>query len=362
MRRTILHIAYPLTPVSTDTVGGSEQMLALLDRELTAAGHDSLVLAAAGSKVAGRLIASPPAPARLDDEARRMGQDAHAELIRDTLSRYPVDLIHMHALDFWAYLPGDGVPTLTTLHLPPDWYPDWVFRMGRREFYMNCVSYSQHRSCPSSQHLLPPILNGVDVARFGCKAPRRGYVLALGRICPEKGFHHALDAAKEAGVEMILAGEVFPYDAHLRYFEEEIRPRLDNKRRFIGPVGFEKKRRLLGQARCLLVPSTVAETCSLVSMEALASGTPVVAYRSGALPEVVEHGVTGYVVSGVEEMAEAIGKVGELQAEVCRRAARERFSSREMVQQYFNLYQKLTASPAYLATPRLRPGISWLMA
>ena len=81
-----------------------------------------------------------------------MGQEAHAELIRDTLSRYPVDLIHMHALDFWAYLPGDSVPTLTTLHLPPDWYPDWVFRMGRREFYMNCVSYSQHRSCPPSPH------------------------------------------------------------------------------------------------------------------------------------------------------------------------------------------------------------------
>lgn len=362
MRRTILHIAYPLTPVSKDTVGGSEQMLALLDRELTAAGHESLVIAAEGSKVAGKLIASPPAPKKLDEAARRMGQEAHAELIRDVLGRYPVDLVHMHALDFWSYLPGDGVPTLATLHLPPDWYPEWIFQIGRREFYLNCVSYSQQRSCPASAHLLPAILNGVDVERFGCKGARREYVLGLGRICPEKGFHDALDAAKQAGVEMILAGEVFPYESHMRYFEEEIKPRLDAKRRFIGPVGFEKKRKLLGQARCLLVPSTVAETCSLVSMEALASGTAVVAYPSGALPEVVEQGATGYLVKNVEEMAEAIRRVGEIQGEVCRRAARERFSSSQMVQQYLNLYQKLTASPAYLAAPRLRPGISWLMA
>jgi glycosyltransferase involved in cell wall biosynthesis len=337
-------------------------MLALLDRELTAAGHDSLVIAAAGSQVAGTLIASPPAPARLDDEARRMGQEAHADLIRDTLSRHPVDLVHMHSLDFWAYLPGDGVPTLATLHLPPDWYPDWIFRLGRRDFYLNCVSHSQHRRCPSSPHLLPPIRNGVDVARFGSRAPRRDYVLSLGRICPEKGFHDALDAARLAGVEMILAGEVFPYESHLRYFEQEIQPRLDSKRRFIGPVGFQRKRRLLAQARCLLVPSMVAETCSLVSMEALASGTPVIAYPSGALPEVVDDGVTGYVVNSLDAMAGAISRVAALKPDACRAQARERFSSHDMVRQYLNLYQKLTASPAYMAAPRLRPGISWLMA
>ena len=102
--------------------------------------------------------------------------------------------------------------------------------------------------------------------------------MALGRICPEKGYHIALDAAARAGVPMVLAGEVFRYPAHEQYFRDEIAPRLDASRRFIGPVGLHRKRRLLSEARCLLAPSLAPETSSLVAMEALACGTPVIAF------------------------------------------------------------------------------------
>src|SRR5207249_5576489 len=129
---------------------------------------------------------------------------------------------------------------------------------------------------------------------------------ALGRICPEKGFHFALQAAKMARADLLLAGQVFPYASHVEYFESKIVPRLDERRQFVGPVGFHRKKRLLSKAKCLLVPSTVNETSSLVAMEALAAGTPVIAFPSGALPEIVEHGRTGYLVSDVKEMAQAI--------------------------------------------------------
>jgi len=143
----------------------------------------------------------------------------------------------------------------------------------------------------------------------------------------------------------------------------QIAPRLDAKRRFIGSVGMNRKRRLLGEANCLLIPSLVAETSSLVAMEALAAGTPVIAYRTGALPEIVEHGRTGYLVSNVKEMARAIPAAAKLDPEVCRASARKYFSSEQMVSKYFQLYERLRAKDvAYPVQARSARGASWLVS
>src|SRR5690349_6227320 len=119
MALNILSVAYPFTPVGPDAVGGSEQILTLLDRELTAAGHHSYVIAVKGSKVKGRLIASPKWKGTLDETARRWGQQAHRILIEQTLQRVRIDVVHMHSLDFHTYLPRARVPVMATLHLPP---------------------------------------------------------------------------------------------------------------------------------------------------------------------------------------------------------------------------------------------------
>jgi glycosyltransferase involved in cell wall biosynthesis len=341
MEWTILSIAYPLSQVGPDSVGGSEQILTLLDGALTSQGHHSIVIAAEGSTVTGTLVAAPAAPRRLDDSVRNWGRRVHQQLIKETLERYHVDLVHMHSLDFHTYLPAAYVPVLATLHLPPDWYPPEVFQMARPDFRMNCVSWSQHRACPPAPYLLDPIPNGVDVGRLAANLPKHNYALALGRICPEKTFHLALDAARQSGTNLLLAGQVFPYDSHLEYFAKEIRPRLDKRRRFLGPVGFARKKRLLAQARCLVIPSTVSETSSLVAMEALACGTPVIASRSGALPEIVEHGRTGFIVNNVDEMAWALREVSAIDPEECRRVARSRFSACAMSATYLNVYERM---------------------
>jgi glycosyltransferase involved in cell wall biosynthesis len=273
---------------------------------------------------------------------RERAQEHHRQAIRDAMRRYDFDLIHMHSLDFHAYLPPPGPPVLVTLHLPPSWYPEHVFRIERPGTRLVCVSASQEAACPASTVLLPHVANGVDLDRLSTSVRKRCYALALGRICPEKGYHLALDAAAAARIPLVLAGELFRYRAHEDYFETELKPRLDGRnRRFIGPVALERKRRLLAGARCLLVPSLVSETSSLVSMEAMACGTPVIAFPSGALSEIVEHGRTGYLVNDVHEMAEAIRAVGAIDPEECRRVARERFSSRSMLARYFEVYEKL---------------------
>ena len=346
MSLTILSVAYPLTPIGPDAVGGSEQILTLLDTALTRAGHRSIVVACEGSTPAGTLVATPRWDGPLTDEVRTWAQGQHRIAIEEALKTWPVDVVHMHSLDFWRYLPSGDVPLLATLHLPPDWYPAEIFRPSRPNTRLNCVSQAQRRACPPSPRMLPPIGNGVDVDRLAASHRKSDYALALGRICPEKGLHFALDAARDAGIPLLLAGEVYRYEAHERYFRDEIVPRLDNSRRFVGPAGFRKKRRLLTKAQCLLIPSLVAETSSLVAMEALACGTPVVAYPSGALPEIVEDGRTGFLVTNQREMAAALAAVRFLDPEVCRNVARERFSAARMCARYFDVYHNLALLPA----------------
>jgi len=168
--------------------------------------------------------------------------------------------------------------------------------------------------------------------------------MSLGRICPEKGFHHALDAAALAGIPLLSAGQAFPYQDHERYFTEQIQPRLRLRARFAGNLDFPRKRRFLGAALCLLMPSLIAETSSLVAMEAIACGTPVIAFPAGALPDIVEHGVTGFIVHNVDEMAGAIHAVESLDRGRCRAIARWRFSVRRMVESYFVYYHRLAGS------------------
>ncbi len=347
MRRlTVLSIAYPLAPVGIDSVGGSEQVLSSLDRALVAEGHRSIVIACAGSQVAGDLWPFPalPTDGPITDAVHAARRNAIRAVTAEVLQRENIDVIHMHGLDFHAYLPPPGPPMLATLHLPPDWYPPKALEPERQDTWINCVSESQMRGVPPNPRMLPPIPNGVPVALLGAAQSRKcRFALTLARVCPEKGLHLALDAARAADVPMLLGGEVFPYLAHQAYFQTEVLPRLDQRRRYLGPVGFARKRRLLTAARCLLVPSLVAETSSLVAMEAASCGTPVIAFRNGALPEVVEDGRTGFLVDDAAGMAEAIRRVDSIDPAVCRETAQRRFSIERMATAYIDRYRMLAS-------------------
>jgi glycosyltransferase involved in cell wall biosynthesis len=342
MTLTIVSVAFPFARVTRDPAGGSEQVLAAIDRALVASGHRSIVVAVAGSQVAGELRAIPAPTGAIDDEARAVAHAAVRATLADAVAQAAPDVVHLHGLDFDAYLPAAGPPVLATLHLPLDWYAPAAFRPQRPRTFLVPVSQDQSARAPVDVRLEPPIPNGVDLALYA-PGPKQDYALVLGRVAPEKGFHDAIDAARLAGVPLVAAGEVFPYPDHLRYHREEVVPRLDATRRFVGPVHGARKRDLLAGARCVLIPSTAPETSSLVAMEALASGTPVIAYRSGALPSIVEDGRTGFLVDDVTTMAAAIRRIGTIDPLACRAAAEARFPLAGMTDAYLGLYRRLAA-------------------
>ncbi len=361
---TVVSVAYALAPVRPETAGGSEQVLAALDRALVAAGHRSVVVAMEGSAVAGTLVPVAAPGGALDDAARDRQQARVRAALADALGALaragtPADVVHLHGIDFPAVLPPAGVPVLATLHLPPAWYPPEVWAFGGRDgprphTYLHCVSEAQARRCPAGAVLLPVIPNGVPVPDDPWRVRPRGYALCLGRICPEKGYHLAVGAAARAGVPLLIAGQLFAYAEHARYWAEELAPRLGRGRaRFVGPVSGAAKQRLLAGARCLVVPSLAEETSSLVAMEAAAAGTPVVAFRRGALPEVVVDGRTGWLCENEEDLAAGIARAGALDRSVCWAEARARFDEHTMGARYLLRYHELAGVGHAAAAARM---------
>ena len=196
--------------------------------------------------------------------------------------------------------------------------------------------------------MLGVVPNGIMLERFigdDHVEGRRSGLLWLGRICEEKAPHLALEIARNAGLPITLAGQVYPFSYHQQYFEREVMPLLQAmpEARWLDSPSFTQKLQLLRYAEALLITSQVDETSSLVAMEAAACGTPVVAFHRGALSQVVANGKTGFVVSDVAEAAEALTRIKNISADTCRDYARQHFSSRRMANSYVEMYKTVLA-------------------
>jgi glycosyltransferase involved in cell wall biosynthesis len=345
MRLTVLSVAFPFAPIGPEAVGGAERILTCLDEALTAAGHVSLVVACEGSRPAGTLFPVPLPEGDLSEEAdgNACVRSCQAAIDR-ALATHRVDVIHLHGMEIDQYVLPETVPVVVTLHLPIACYRAAVWTSHPGHIQFSCVSESQRRSCPPGLHGCNVIENGVALP-YPREAPlRQEFALVMGRICPEKNAHAALEAGALAGVPVVIAGRAFPYREHQRYLRDKIEPLLNRdhsgiRHTFLGPVSLGQQQRLMTQARCLLHPTLAPETSSLVAMEALAAGTPVISYRSGALPEIVEDNVTGFLVNDVGEMDEAMHKIHTISRDACRRIAGGRFNLERMVREYFDLYK-----------------------
>ncbi len=343
-RLRVAVLAPPWIPVPPPAYGGIEAVLDLLCAALVRRGHDLTLFAAPGSRSAATVI-TPLEEAHPDEIERALCEADHVarafELIEEGVpGERPYDVIHDHC-GFTTVAMADriAVPVVHTLHGPID-------EPGVNSFYRHhgpkvaavAISAAQAAAAPDTLRVEAVVPNPIDVEAWPDGANKDDYLLWVGRMTPVKGAHRAIEAARRAGRELVLAGPVQP--GQEEYFRTEIEPRLDAQVRYIGEVGGRAKRELFARARALLMPIRWPEPFGMVMVEALAAGTPVLAFREGSAPEIVEHGETGFLVADEAEMAEAVELVGAIDPARCRAAAR-RFDADEVAAAYERIYRRV---------------------
>jgi len=338
----IAQVAPLIESVPPHGYGGTERVVAYLTDELVRQGHDVTLFATADSTTTARLVACAPTALRLDD--RVVDPIAHQilEIEHVASMREAFDVIHWH-IDYFHYPVSRRVrvPSVTTLHGRldlPDLQPLYA------EFDdMPLVSISNDQRAPlPNVNWVATIHHGMPVDELTAHDAPGDYLAFLGRISPEKRADRAIEVARRAGLPLKIAAKVD--DADRTYFEEQIKPMLEAEHvEYIGEIGPERKTEFLGNARALLFPIDWSEPFGLVMIEAMACGTPVIAWRTGSVPEVIDDGVSGFIVESIDESVAAVGRLDEISRQGCRASFERRFSVERMARDYVAVYERLIA-------------------
>lgn len=343
MRRHIALIAPPWYPVPPRGYGGIESVVALLAEELRARGHRVTLLAAEGSSFQAKGHAPAAWVTDLGQPHERLRELTYAaRVLRTVRETGQVDVLHDHV--GFATLLGcvelGNVPVVHTVH--------GVIREPDASFYsalgdelgLVALSQNQRRAAPQL-HWIGTVANAVSLRDLivADRREKEPYLLCLARICPDKGQHVAIEVAQRTGLRLVLAGKIERTPEGQAYFENWIAPALDGTRvvHLSDVAGFEKAR-LLARATALLAPIQWEEPFGLSVVEAMASGTPAISMARGAAPEVIEQGLTGFLVRDADEMVAAVHRAGDIDPARCAAIARARFSPSIMADSYLRLY------------------------
>jgi glycosyltransferase involved in cell wall biosynthesis len=322
--------------------GGTERVVARLSDALVELGHDVTLFAAADARTAAHLIPVRDQAIRLDPAPLKSDLAAHLTLLYEVRRRaaqfdvlhFHIDLMHFPVFEALAH------KTITTLHGRLDIrdlttaYAHWP------QFGLVSISDAQRQALPDA-NWLATVAHGFPPSQYRFReAAHQPYLAFLGRISPEKRPDIAVRLARAAGVPLKIAAKVDAAD--VAYFTSVIRPLLaDPLVHFIGEIGDEDKSEFLGGARALLFPIDWPEPFGLVMIEAMACGTPVIAWNRGSVPEIVEHGVTGFIVDSEKEALAAIAQSDRLDRRAVRATFERRFTATQMAQRYVSVYRKL---------------------
>ena len=351
----ILQIAPLWERVPPPGYGGTEAVVSVLTDALVRAGHEVVLRASGDSITLAELRSVYPRSLRTAAIKHGTPYDwVHvAEAIADAAE---FDIIHNHAGEPVMALAGlVNVPMLTTMHCPitSDTRIVWQHYSG----YYNTVSRAQISTVPplGRPRYAGVVYNGIDVASFPFSERKDDYLLCLNRVAPEKGTHLAIEVARRAARKLIIAGKVDRVDRE--YYEAAVKPLVDGRDVvFLGEADHRLKRELYARAACVLMPICWEEPFGLVMVEAMACGTPVIAFARGAAPELIVDGETGFLVRDVDSMLEALGKIDAIEPTRCRQHVQANFDVPVMVEGYLRLYREIVGAPATLAeTPPVPP-------
>jgi glycosyltransferase involved in cell wall biosynthesis len=323
--------------------GGTERVVSCLTEELVRQGHQVTLFASGDSVTSAKLV--PAYPTSLRSNTMVVDQMAHhIAMLGDVLSQIDeFDIIHYH-IDYLHFPLSlrESIPNVTTLHGRLD-IPD-LQPLYRRftDIPVVSISNSQREPLPGI-NWQGTVYHGLAERQYTLCTDPGDYLAFLGRISPEKGVDRAIEIALQAGIPLKIAAKVD--NADQEYFDSTLRPLLDNHLvEFIGEIGYPDKSKFLGNAMALLFPINWPEPFGLVMIEAMACGTPVIAYPYGSVPEVIEEGRTGFLVDDVPSAVRAVERISVISREKCRQQFEERFSAQRMTTDYLSIYNRLINS------------------
>lgn len=335
----IAMLAPPWIKIPPAGYGGIEWVVHYLTEELVARGHDVTLFATGDSLTKAKLVSTfhKEMPDRIG-QSMLEAQQAAGGLRRSG----EFDIVHDHSgYSAVAYSSLAAAPVVHTLHGPFDTEICRFYKDFRDSAWYVAISDYQRSCCPDLRYA-DTVYNPIDIDSwpFVPSAQKDDYLLSFGRLCADKGFHTAIEVAKRTGSQLVVAGAVQPYNRD--YYETVIKPQIDGKQiRFVGEVSLTEKWKLFSRARAFLFPIQWPEPFGLVMIESMATGTPVIAFPEGSVPEVVEDGVTGFVVKTVDEMVEALGKLDQIDAQSCRDYVQNKFSVASCVDGYEKIYESV---------------------
>ena len=326
--------------------GGTERVVYSLTEELVAMGHDVTLFASGDSITSARLAPMRAQAIRLDPSVKDWVA-LYFQMMEIIYRRKDeFDVLHFH-VDYFplSLFSRQNVPFLTTLHGRLD-VKEFIDTFGTfTEPPFVSISNSQRKPIPNL-NWARTILHGMPAHLLTPQPVKQEYVAFLGRISPEKGVDKAIRIAGRAGLKLKIAAKVD--NADRRYYEEEVRPLIDGNPNvdFIGEINDAQKPDFLSGAHALIFPIDWPEPFGLVMIESMACGTPVIAFEAGSVPEVIDDGVTGFIVHSEDEAVAALGRLNELDRTQVRATFDRRFTSRRMAEDYVNLYEELIGKAA----------------
>ena len=333
----IAQIATLSAPVAPETGGSIESLVWLMTRELAKLGHEVTVFGTAGSQADGEVVVTSPGPYARDGALEDWHLCEWINLCRAVEQSNRFDVLHSHAYLWGIPLqPFSRTPLIHTTHIVPDEDSAKLWAAAPQS-HVTAISRHQWSAFPNLKPAAV-IPHGVDTTQFTFREQPEDYLLYLGRFVSGKGPLLAIQTARKLGLRLVLAGPSNPY------FREKIQPLVDGKTvEYAGFVTGQDRDRLLGGARALIYPIQYPEAFGLVLVEAMLCGTPIAAMRLGAVPEIIEEGISGFTATSPEEFEAAITKCFVLDRRRIQARAREKFSAEKMAQAYVAYYGTIAA-------------------